>query len=99
MVESNPSLMAIYEASVGATRPAAVSFTAEDWSGGTLVIPKASHKRRSGAFTYSLRHLVDGELRTNTWCVLCTGVTYQSAAGTITLSSADPYAGEIVFSG
>lgn len=99
MVEANPSLMAIYEASVGATRPAAVSFTAEDWSGGVLVIPKASHKRRSGAFTYSLRHLVDGELRTNTWCVLCTGVTYQSAAGTITLSSADPYAGEIVFSG
>ena len=102
MVESNPSLMAIFGASIGTVRSASVDFTASQWTGGgtkTLTIPKASHGRQSAKFTYALYHKVSGVLEQNTWAVQCTGVSYNAASGNILLTSQDAYDGQIVFVG
>lgn len=97
MVEANPSLMAVFDASVGAMRPAAVTFTAAQWSGGKLTIPPAAHGRKSGRFGYTLRHNVSGVLKGNTWAVAGTDVSYDTATGNIVLTCADAYAGQIAF--
>lgn len=77
----------------------AVTFTDSQWSNGTLTIPAASHGRTSAAFGYDLRHLVYGELVRNTWAVLETKVTYDSATGNVLLSHGTPYSGQIIFLG
>ena len=100
MVESNNSLMGMFNGSVGASRAMAVTFTAADWAEGEIGIPLTAHQRKTASFTYMLRHkLADGSLSTNTWAVHCTNVAYDDATGVITLKSADAYDGEIVFTG
>ena len=100
MVEGNPSLMAIFNASLGAMRPAAVTFTAAQWTGEdtkTLSIPKTSHGRQTDKFGYTLYHLVSGAYKRNTWAVRCTDVSYDAGTGAITLTGEDAYDGKIVF--
>lgn len=98
MVEENPSLMAVFHASLGASRAASVAFTASEWQGGKLTIPQERHGRRSAAFGYQLRHKVEGALVTNTWAVLGTAVAWPGD-NTIVLESEDAYDGEITFFG
>ena len=101
-VTGNPSLMAIFNASLGAMKGATVTFTAANWTGDTtktLTIPLTQHGRQSGAFGYTLRHQVDGVLVDNTWAVKCTKVTYDSSSKAITLTSDTAYDGEIAFFG
>lgn len=98
-VTGNPSLMNIFNASLGASKSASVTFTAAQWSSGVLTITKAQHGRQSSKFGYTLRHSVNGVLTENTWGVMCTDVVYDVATGSIKLKSADAYAGEIVFFG
>ena len=101
MVEGNPSLMAIFNASLGAQRSSAVDFTAAEWTGDgskTLTIPRTKHGRQIGRFAYTLRHKVSGQLKGGTWAVLCTSVTYDEASGNILLTCEDAYDGQICFS-
>ena len=102
-VTGNPSLMGIFNSSIGAMRSDKVTFTAAEWAASDTVkvlrIPKSKHGRQSSKFGYTLRHLVDGELRGNTWGVICTSVAYNDATGDIELWSEDAYPGEIVFFG
>ena len=101
MVEGNPSLMAIFNASLGAQRSSAVDFTAAEWTGDgskTLTIPRTKHGRQTGRFAYTLRHKVSGQLKGGTWAVLCTSVTYDEASGNILLTCEDAYDGQICFS-
>lgn len=44
-------------------------------------------------------HQVDGRYITNTWAALGTGADYDGEAGTVILSSSDPYPGKILFVG
>lgn len=72
----------------------------ETGTGGyTLTIPGEKHRRRNGDFSCTLRHKVDGVLRTNTWAVLGTQVVYDEATGDVILSAADAYDGTIQFCG
>lgn len=101
MVEGNPSLMAIFNASLGAQRSSAVDFTAAEWTGDgskTLTIPRTKHGRQTGRFAYTLRHKVSGQLKGGTWAVLCTSVTYDEASGNVLLTCEDAYDGQICFS-
>ena len=95
MVEDNPSLMDIFNSSLGAVRSVLVDFTTSQWSDGTLRIPRTTHGRQSGKFGFTLRHLVDGQLTGNTWAVRCTDVAYDSATGDIVLKCEDTYDGQI----
>jgi len=103
MVEANPSLMSTFNGSLGAGRSATVTFTAADWTAGeagsTLTIPRIQHGRQTERFCYTLKHNVDGILKTNTWGAKCTDVSYDSNTGNITLWAETAYAGEITFSG
>ena len=99
MVEGNPSLMAIFNASLGAMRPSSVNFTASQWTGEdtkTLSIPKTSHGRQTEKFGYTLYHLVSGAYKRNTWAVRCTDVSYDAGTEAITLTGEDAYDGKIV---
>lgn len=102
-VTGNPSLMSIFDASIGASRADSVAFTADEWVKGETVsvlrIPQAKHGRRSSKFGYTLRHLVDGVLKGNTWGVVGTSVAFNDTTKDIELWSADIYPGEIVFFG
>lgn len=105
-VEGNSSLMNIFNSSLGASRSASVDFTAANWTAGaaegdpyTLTIPRTSHGRQTGRFGYTLRHLVNGALKENTWAVRCTDVAYQESSGNVVLTSEDAYPGQIVFFG
>lgn len=64
-----------------------------------IVIPASAHKRRSGDFSFQVFHLVEGAYITNTWAAFGTGTRYDGEAGTVTLESADPYPGKILFVG
>lgn len=99
MVEGNPSLMEIFNSSLGAVRSTALDFTVSEWSGGTLRLPRQKHGRHSGKFGFTIRHLVNGTLSGSTWAVRCTDVTYDSATGDIVLKSGDAYDGQICFFG
>ena len=106
MVEANPSLMGIFNGSLGASRAVAVTFAEADWVSEEgvamkqLSIPLATHQRQTSHFTHIIRHkLPDGSLSTNTWAVHCTDVVYSSTTGSIMLRSEDAYNGEIVFMG
>lgn len=96
-VEGNPSLMSIFQASIGAMAPATVAFTAAQWSGGRLTIAPGLHGRSSGRFGYTLRHSVGGVLKSNTWAVLGTDVAYDGTTKNIVLTCQDAYAGQIDF--
>ena len=98
-VEGSPSLLAIYRSSLGASRAAAVSFAAADWQNGALTLSQSQHGRGSGAFGYTLRHLVGTELKSRTWAIMETQVDYNAESGAVTLTASAPYAGEIVFFG
>lgn len=80
-----------------------VAFTASDWTAGedgyTLTLPRATHQRRSGEFGCTLRHSVDGVLRSNTWAVLGTQTVYDDATGDIILTAGDAYDGAALFYG
>lgn len=64
-----------------------------------IVIPAAAHKRKNGDFGFQVFHQIEGKYITNTWAALGTGADYDGEAGTVTLSSADPYPGKILFVG
>lgn len=98
-VEGSPSLLAIYQNSLGASRAVTVSFAAADWQSGVLALSQARHGRGGGGFGYTLRHQVGEELRSRTWAVMETRVDYRAETGTITLTASAPYAGEITFFG
>ena len=82
-----------------------VAFQQEDWTenaagdGYTLTCPSSIHQRSGEAFGYTLRHNVDGVLKTGTWAILGTQITYDAETGGITLSSPDAYAGIASFYG
>lgn len=103
MVEADPSLMAVFHGSLGAARASAVAFTAADWTasgtGHALTIPRSQHGRQHSRFAYTLKHNVNGTLKTNTWGARCTNVAYDEATGAIALWTETPYAGEIVLTG
>lgn len=64
-----------------------------------IVIPAAEHKRKSGDFGFQVFHQVEGRYITNTWAAFGTEARYDGEAGTVTLESADPYPGKILFVG
>lgn len=64
-----------------------------------IVISAAAHKRKSGDFGFQVFHQIEGRYITNTWAAVGTGADYDGEAGTVTLSSADPYPGKILFVG
>lgn len=64
-----------------------------------IVIPASAHKRKSGNFSFQVFHQIEGRYITNTWAAVGTGADYDGEAGTVTLSSADPYPGKILFVG
>lgn len=81
-----------------------ISFASADWVTGedgmcSIQIPMETHKRTDGAFGYTLRHKVDGVMRTNTWAVLGTQVGYEDETGAILLLSPDAYDGAALFFG
>ena len=100
-VEGNPDLMALFHASLGAGKKAAVTFSASSWVSGeegyTLTIPRASHGRQSGDFGFSLWQQVSGTYVRGTWADVCTDVSYDAATGNIVLSCETGYDGKIVF--
>lgn len=102
-VTENPSLMGIFNTSLGAMRSDKVSFTESEWVASDTVkvlrIPKSKHGRQSSKFSYTLRHLVEGKLKGNTWGVIATSVAFNDVTGDIELWGADAFPGEIVFMG
>lgn len=64
-----------------------------------IVIPAETHKRKSADFSFQVFHQVEGRYITNTWAAFGTGADYDGEAGTVTLSSSDPYPGKILFVG
>lgn len=97
MVEGNPSLMSVFNASLGAARAMSVAFTADQWSDGTLTIVPSAHGRTSGRFGYTLQHSVGGQLMSDTLSALGTNVSYDSETGIIVLTCDDAYDGQITF--
>lgn len=95
-VEGSPSLLEIFQSSLGASRAVAVPFAAADWQDGVLVIPQTRHGRSGGGFGYTLRHQVNGVMRDRTWAVMETRVDYDAGTKDITLTASAGYAGEIV---
>lgn len=74
-----------------------LTFTSGQWSGGTLRIAAASHGRQDDSFGFLLRQTVSGVLRSGTWAVMSTGVSYEAASGDVVLTSDTPYDGAITF--
>lgn len=104
MVAGNPSLMEIFNGSLGAARSVKVSFTTGEWGSKTggvqsLVIPRVKHGRQTDQFCYTLRQNVGGSMKTGTWGTMTAKVSYDAASGNITLTAEDAFAGEIVFTG
>ena len=64
-----------------------------------IAIPSEAHRRKNGDFGFHVFHQVDGRYITNTWAALGTGADYDGEAGTVILSSSDPYPGKILFVG
>lgn len=102
-VTSNPSLMKLFNESLGAAKAQKVTFTESQWvASGTekkLVIAQTAHGRQSEKFTYTLRHLVGGAMKSNTWSTMCAEVKFVEATKNIEIYSSDAFPGEIVFSG
>ncbi len=67
--------------------------------GYVIVIPAATHKRKSGDFGFQVFHQVEGKYITNTWAALGTCADYDGEAKTVTLSCSSPYPGKILFVG
>ena len=84
-------------ATAGGLARQTVSFTAGQWSDGTLHIAAASHGMQDGNFVFTLRHLVDGVLKTGTWAAAETAVAYETASGDVVLTAGAPYDGAISF--
>lgn len=101
-VENNPSLLAIYNNSIGAARSVTVRFTDADWtkSGNayTITIPKSTHKRQSGDFDFRLWHLVNSNYVSGTWAAFETDVRYNETTGDIVLTYSSTFPGKITFS-
>lgn len=64
-----------------------------------ITIPAEAHRRKNGDFGFHVFHQVDGKYITNTWAALGTGADHDGEAGTVILSSSDPYPGKILFVG
>ena len=64
-----------------------------------IAIPAEAHRRKNGDFGFHVFHQVEGRYITNTWAALGTGADYDGEAGTVILSSSDPYPGKILFVG
>lgn len=64
-----------------------------------ITIPAEAHRRKNGDFGFHVFHQVEGRYITNTWAALGTGADYDGEAGTVILSSSDPYPGKILFVG
>ncbi|MCI7473649.1 MAG: hypothetical protein MSB10_08245 [Clostridiales bacterium] len=76
-----------------------VPFTSGQWSGGTLRIGASSHGLKSGAFHYVLQQRVSDVLKSGTWAVAGTSVTYESESGDVVLTSVTAFDGSITFFG
>lgn len=100
-VTENPSLMSIYNDSIGAAKGKTVSFLASDWVSNVLTLTPQQHGRTSDTFTYRLMmKKSDGSFSGTTWGVLESSVDYDSTTGNITITCLDGgYAGKIVFTG
>lgn len=100
-VTENPSLMAIFRDSIGASKAVTVEFTATQWTNGTLTLTPDVHGRSTESFTYRLlMKLSNGTYSGSTWAVLETKVDYDAATGNIKLSCLDGgYNGKICFAG
>lgn len=83
----------------GGVRSVQVDFTAADWSGGVIRIPKSRHGLGGPAITGQARMLVGGALIPGTWAALGTCITVDEATLEVTLHSADAYAGCVVLTG
>lgn len=74
-----------------------LAFSASNWTAGadgyTITIPKATHGRSGRNFGCRLWHSVDGVLKSDTWAVVGTVVSYNSGDGSITLTAGDSYDG------
>lgn len=64
-----------------------------------LVIPAGVHKRKSGDFGFQVFHQLEGRYAANTWAALGAGADYDEENETITLTSAAPFPGKILFVG
>lgn len=64
-----------------------------------IAIPAEAHRRKNGDFGFHVFHQVDSKYITNTWAALGTGADYDGEAGTVILSSSNPYPGKILFVG
>ena len=84
-------------ATAGGLARQTVSFTADQWSDGTLHIAAASHGMQDGNFVFTLRHLADGVLKTGTWAAAETAVAYEAASGDVVLTAGAAYDGSISF--
>lgn len=83
-------------------RAALVEFSAEEWGDTapyTLVMPYEQHKRLNEAYGFRLQTLVDGTYVTNTWAAAETQVSFDAETKEIRMTSAEPYAGRVVFFG
>lgn len=87
-------------ASVGdAASAVTLTFDADDWSDSTFTIPKTDHGKTSGGFTYTVRHLVEGVIKTRTWALMSVNVSYDSDTENIIVTAEGAFAGEITIVG
>lgn len=74
-----------------------LAFSSADWTAGTdgytITIAQTTHGRAGRNFGCRLWHSVDGVLKGDTWAVVGTVVSYNSADGSITLTAGDSYDG------
>lgn len=96
---SSASVFTFTEANWGAPASWGGSGSYDGSLGYEIVIPAATHKRKSSDFGFHIFHQVNGKYITNTWAALGTGVDYAEGAKTVTLSSSDRYTGKILFVG
>lgn len=83
----------------GGVKNVQVDFTAADWSGGTISIPKSRHGLSGPAITGEARMLVGGALTAGTWAALGTYITVNKDTLEVTVHSADAYAGCVILTG
>lgn len=83
----------------GGVKRVQVDFTAADWSGGTISIPKSRHGLSGPAITGEARMLVGGVLTAGTWAALGTTITVDPGTLEVTVHSADAYAGCVILTG
>lgn len=76
------------------------TFTASDWSSGTMTIAAATHGITGDSIVYQFYHLVDGSYVPGTWACIESYADINSSTHVITLHGpTDGYAGKVVLVG